>query len=406
VTTAPAAMVVDFGSPWDAQIRHLVDKLRLPTERWDDIRHGAHDRAFVVAGAAKADLLADLHRAVIDSAQATKADDPTHRGGLAEFRKDFKDIVQRSGWTGWTGEGSAKGEAWRTRVIYQTNMATSYAAGRYRQLTDPAFLKLKPYWQYVHNDGVAHPREQHQAWNGFTALHTHPFFKTHFAPNGWGCRCEIRALARPGPDAKTTLPEGWDGIDPKTGAPPGIDKGWAYAPGAATDTSLRQMVQDKLIGYPPAIAKALAADVNRYIEAQASPAEFARQVLADDTLSHPAWLGFVESPKAVQSYITPDPTGWLITLPASTPRHVRNDHQFDGQGQRPAEPEDYNLIASALNSADTLRAGHPLDSGHQTLVATKRIGLETFKAVFEVLPGKRNRALALLSLVIKTAGGG
>jgi len=31
-----------------------------------------------------------------------------------------------------------------------------------------------------------------------------------------------------------------------------------------------------------------------------------------------------------------------------------------------------------------------------------KIGLETYRAVFEVLPGKRNRALALLSLVIKT----
>jgi hypothetical protein len=33
----------------------------------------------------------------------------------------------------------------------------------------------------------------------------------------------------------------------------------------------------------------------------------------------------------------------------------------------------------------------------------KRIGSETYRAVFRVLSGKKNRALALLSLVIKTS---
>lgn len=40
------------------------------------------------------------------------------------------------------GENSPAGVAWRTKVIYQTNMTTSYAAGRYQELTDPEFLAL------------------------------------------------------------------------------------------------------------------------------------------------------------------------------------------------------------------------------------------------------------------------
>jgi len=59
-------------------------------------------------------------------------------------------------------------------------------------------------------------------------------------------------------------PDAQAGIDPKTGAPAGIDKGWAYAPGASVDASLTQMVADKLITYPEAIATALAADIARY----------------------------------------------------------------------------------------------------------------------------------------------
>jgi hypothetical protein len=127
---------VGFGTPFEVQVNYLRQKLALPTQRWDDIQGRAHDRAFVVAGAAKADLLADLHQAVIQAASEGR--------GLAAFRKDFKAIVAKNGWTGWTGEGSKEGEAWRTRVIYQTNMASSYAAGRHAQMSDPEVLKLHP----------------------------------------------------------------------------------------------------------------------------------------------------------------------------------------------------------------------------------------------------------------------
>lgn len=218
-----------FGTPWAEQIEFLRQKLRLPTERWDDIQRAAHDRAFIVAGAAKADLLADLHQAVLEAAEQGK--------GQAAFLRDFKAVVAKHGWTGWTGEGSPEGEAWRARVIYQTNMASSYAAGRYRQFTDPDYLRLRPYWRYIHSAAVHHPRPQHLAWHGLTLRHDHPFWSSHFAPNGWGCRCRITPVSRKEGEASAKAglgepPAGWDSIDPKTGAPKGIDKGFDYAPGA------------------------------------------------------------------------------------------------------------------------------------------------------------------------------
>ena len=39
---------------------------------------------------------------------------------------------------GWTGQGTKAGEAWRTRVIYDTNLFTSYSTGRTRQMTQQA----------------------------------------------------------------------------------------------------------------------------------------------------------------------------------------------------------------------------------------------------------------------------
>lgn len=228
-----------FGTPFAEQLEFFRRKLNLPTEQWDDIKRSANDRAFVVAGAGKADLLQDL-RAAMDSPMASG-------GGLQEFRQQFRGVLAKTGWTGWTGEGSAAGQAWRTRIIYQTNMATSYAAGRRRQMTEPDFAAERPFWRYEHFDGVKHPRPQHQAWDGLTLPIEHEFWKTHFAPNGWGCRCEIHPVRRPRAGDPTEPPEGWARLDPKTGAPVGIDRGFDYAPGAEEATPLADLLGQKLI---------------------------------------------------------------------------------------------------------------------------------------------------------------
>lgn len=390
---------VGFGTPFQAQIDYLRNKLRLPTERWDDIQRSAHDRAFIAAGAAKADLLADLHKAVIDRA--------TQGAGLQAFRKDFKAIVAKHGWTGWTGEGSKGGEAWRTRIIYQTNMATSYAAGRYQQLTDPEVLKLHPFWRYIHSDSVLHPRPHHVAWHGITLPHDHPFWTTHFAPNGWGCQCRITSVSKAEGlrSAKAGLgepPEGWDQIDPKTGAQVGIDKGFDYTPGAATDTPLRQFVQDKLITYPDAITRALTIDVNRYINATANPVRFVESVLADKRRTDPLWLGFVENSDQVNTVTSTDTKGFMVLLPADAPRHIQASHAFDGAGQRPPRPEDYTQLLEVLSQPDAIKAGNTVD-GMERVAVQKRIGSESYQAIFEVRPGKKSRALALVTLFIKTA---
>jgi Phage Mu protein F like protein len=247
--SASSGQAFGFGTPFVEQLDFFLKKLALPSERWDDIQKSAHDRAFIVAGASKADLLNDLQAAIGKRIADGK--------GLEAFRTEFADIVKKHGWTGWTGEGTKAGEAWRTRIIYSTNMSTSYAAGRWQQLNDPALLKLRPYWQYKHSDSVAHPRPHHKAWNGITLPYDHPFWKTHFAPNGWLCHCRIiavdeatylQALA----EGKGVPPEGWDTLDPKTGAPLGIDKGFDYAPGRTWHPAL-----DK---YPFEIARQIVAD--------------------------------------------------------------------------------------------------------------------------------------------------
>jgi len=222
-----------FRKPFAEQL--IAFRLRLknlvPTARWDDIRLSAHDRGFMVAGAAKADLLADLGAAVERAiAEGT---------GLEAFKRDFRAIVEKHGWHGWTGEGTPKGEAWRMRVIYQTNMRTSYMAGRHAQLAKGNFK----YWVYRHG-GSLEPRLHHLAWDGLILRSDHPFWATHYPPNGWGCSCRVfgaRSIAgakRRGGDPSVKLQDGWEKLDPRTSAPKGLDKGWDYAPGASVSDTV------------------------------------------------------------------------------------------------------------------------------------------------------------------------
>jgi hypothetical protein len=390
-----AALTVGFKTPFQEQLDFFRKKLNLPTAVWDDIMRSAHDRAFIVAGAAKADLLQDL-RGAMDRAMASGA-------GLDAFRKDFKDVVAKhgwTGWTGWTGEGTAAGEAWRTKVIYQTNMATSYAAGRYRQLTEPAFLALRPYWKYVHNDSVMHPRPLHLAWNGLVLRHDDPFWSAHFPPNGWGCRCRVTPVGRPMDGDLTTPPAGWDAIDPKTGAPAGVDRGFDYAPGASTTMPLRQMVQDKLITYPDAMAKALSVDVNKTVKVGPA-AEYVTRVLTEKTATEPLWLGFVESFERITPLVGTDVKGYTVVVPADAPRHVMAHHSNDGKDQRPPVPADFERLLSVLNDPDKLAAGEDGPKGQKRVLVLKQFGSELLRCIFEVRPGKANRSLALVSLVIK-----
>jgi uncharacterized protein with gpF-like domain len=240
-----------FRKPFPEQIAAF--RLRLgdlvPTSAWDDIQKSAHDRAFMVAGATQADLLADLGGAV----DAAISEGET----LDQFRARFRDIVETRGWHGWTGEGTRAGENWRTRVIYRTNMKTSYAAGRLAQLRKGNF----PLWVYRHG-GSEHPREDHLALDGLILPSDHAFWSVFYPPNGWGCSCYVlgaRSMAaaqRLGGKPGVTLPDDWQKIDPRTGEPAGIGKGWGYAPGGTISEAIN-MLAPKFRQWPDELAMAV-----------------------------------------------------------------------------------------------------------------------------------------------------
>jgi hypothetical protein len=239
-------------APFSEAVEFFKKKTAWPSEAYTDLLHEMHERAFVIAGVTDTNVACDVRSLIIDAME--------NGTPYAQWQKNFEKTIDGR-WLPFdrrTGEVNA---GWRGRVIYQTNMRTAYAAGRYQQLQ-----RMKdsfPYWRYCHGNS-REPRPEHLSWHGMILKADSPWWDTHYPPNGWGCSCyvepvsatEMEGLKKAGkarlddaPPVETEKAEyGGRTLD----VPKGIDPGWAYAPGAGgTQGLLRSLAQ----GYPSLTAK-------------------------------------------------------------------------------------------------------------------------------------------------------
>lgn len=310
-------MPINHGElPFQQQIDYFTAKTPVPTARWNDLQREGHDTGFMVAGAVKADLLADLQAAI----RKVMAEG----GTLREFRKDFDKIVADRGWTGWTGSDTDAGIAWRTRVIYETNLRTAYQAGRWQQIQDGK--QQRPYLMYRHSHAVLSPRVEHLAWDGLIVRIDSDWVKTHYPPNGYGCKCTMFALSDrdlqrfgkpldpsikswtdPNTGKRYSLDPPDDGTynwkDPKTGDwhtfQKGIQPFWDYAPGASLSARAAEAIARKIETLPPAISQQLSRYLakaqigDRPIDWHGKPTSSLKDIhaiLADVATLRPDWL--------------------------------------------------------------------------------------------------------------------
>ncbi|WGE83711.1 PBECR2 nuclease fold domain-containing protein [Actinobacillus equuli] len=216
--------------PFNEQIAFYRRKIPTPTATWTDIYNAEHDYAAVVAGANRREIIEDFAKSIQDFIENGKT--------LEDFRKDFDKIVAKHGWQ-YNG-----GRNWRSRIIYETNLRSSYQAGRYAQLQE--LKETMPYWEYVHSDAVTHPRVEHMHWDGLILRHDDPWWKTHFPINAWGCQCTVIARSQAYMDKLGLKPDNapvieWEekligrrGLNPRlVKVPKGIDPGFEHIPGAS-----------------------------------------------------------------------------------------------------------------------------------------------------------------------------
>lgn len=238
----------------------------VPSDHWATVWQQTHQTSFTVARSAGFDILGDIHRELV----RVLAEGRTFQ----EFARDLTPVLQKKGWWGTTpGAVPQTGEVQevqevqlgstrRLRTIYDVNLRVSQAQGNWER--QQAQKAMRPYLRYV---GIVDDRirPEHRIWHGRILPVDHPWWKTHYPPNGWRCRCSAMSLS--GDDLEefgfTVSPEPPDdGVvpwrNPATGeildVPRGIDPGWAYNPGN-TDMAARaaKLAMDKLIALPPSI---------------------------------------------------------------------------------------------------------------------------------------------------------
>ena len=249
-------------------VRHFRAKGFHIGHHWLDTDAATHLTSFTVAKAANLDLLRDI-RAAVDRALAEGV-------SYEDFRAELQPLLERRGWWGRremrdprTGETREVqlGSSRRLRTIFRTNLATAYARGKWERIERTA--EDLPFLRYV---AVLDERTRpdHSAWHGVILPVTDEWWRTHYPPNGWGCRCVVEQLdaddiERRGYEVLPTRPayEGqtraWH--NERTGedvrVPVGVDPGWDHNVGRQDSVrAARSVLVEKIADAPVAVAQA------------------------------------------------------------------------------------------------------------------------------------------------------
>lgn len=159
-----------------------------------DIAAQEHQASFTVAKATQLGLLVEI-RAAVDAALK---DGTTF--------KTFQDqLMPRLAARGWWGKqevadpatGDKKlvqlGSASRLKTIYDNNLRTAHAEGRWERIQ--ARKGLFPFLRYVPSIS-SHPRDSHRPFYGLVRPVDDPFWLAHYPCREYGCKCGVVAFSQ------------------------------------------------------------------------------------------------------------------------------------------------------------------------------------------------------------------
>ncbi len=95
-----------------------------------------------------------------------------------------KTLEQMTGWSRWYAE-----------TVFRTNVTTAYAAGRWKQVSDPVVAEVVPAFRYT-AVGDSDTRKNHAAADGLIAGLNDPIWERMTPPLGYNCRCTLELVDR------------------------------------------------------------------------------------------------------------------------------------------------------------------------------------------------------------------
>lgn len=153
-----------------------------------------HAHAFTVAKATKLDIMDDIKSSLAENMEAGET--------FRTWSKNIKPNLQEKGWWGrkdqidpLTGEtrNVQLGSPRRLKTIYNSNMRSARAAGQWERIERRK--ESHPYLLYELGPSEQH-RPEHVGWAGILLPVDHPWWQSHMPPNGYGCKCRVRAVSR------------------------------------------------------------------------------------------------------------------------------------------------------------------------------------------------------------------
>lgn len=199
-----AGGIADFTTtPFLEALRAFVSKKVVTRRTFDRLLASAKKRAFTVAGLARRDMLATAHD---ELAKAITAG--------ADLRSFSKPLAERFDAAGWTRLNPSHVE-----TVFRNGVMGAYSDGRRAQMTQPAVIAARPFWQILGVDD-ARTRPAHRRAHNKVLHASDPFFAKAGPPFGHNCR--DRVVSRNAKDLQRL------GLTPTIGAAlSGLpDEGW------------------------------------------------------------------------------------------------------------------------------------------------------------------------------------
>ena len=264
----PADVRLGATEPRQAVAAFQARGLLRPTFRWTDVWQEEHAVSFMVAGVDQLGVLGTIRQSLAEALGKGTS--------FRDWASEIRPFMARKGWWGdveitdpTTGElRTTRFNDARLQLIYDVNLRQSYAAGRWADIERGRARRPLLMYRTMRDERV---RVSHAAWHGVTLPIDHPFWRDHYPPNGWRCRCRAipvserdvermqaagQRVLRQAPPEQTIRYR-----DPRTGAetegPVGIDPGWSYNPGQARMRAAGDLLTREVEAADPRDARAV-----------------------------------------------------------------------------------------------------------------------------------------------------
>lgn len=166
----------------------------VPAFKYLDVWGEEHAYNFMVSGSTELELTTAFRDSIANALRTGQS--------LENWKLAMREELARQGWLGPRVVADPTGRepdriidfssGRRLKTIFWSNMNSARAAGQWERAQRTK--KALPYFLYLRTTSKE-PREEHLGWVGIILPVDHPFWTTHFPPNGWLCKCQVRQIS-------------------------------------------------------------------------------------------------------------------------------------------------------------------------------------------------------------------